>query len=485
VAGGPITRFFLVFIAETINLKAVLFLSSYLILSQKIQMKESLFSRIIKSIFRSPVLPQTDAEKGRFIGVNFLFHLRPRKLPERALEFKRTFGLGGIALVLLMLLLVSGILLKFVYVPFPGTAYDSILQLQEGILFGQLIRNIHHWSANALVVAAFLHLLRVLFTGGFHAPRQFNWVIGLVLLFAVMVANFTGYLLPWDQLAYWAITICMKALDYLPLLGGLIQQAVIDGSEIGTRTLLVFFTLHTTVIPALMLILLMFHFWRVRKAKGIVLPPTQGTEAYVSSIPQLFVREAVVALVVVAAVLLFSMLVDAPLAAKANPGLSPNPAKAPWYFMGFQELLIHFHPVFAVFVIPLLAVLGLLSLPYKNYAAVQQTVGVWFVSPKGRTMAVLSALVAIVVAAGGVVAHAYHPGFSALFSGLPPLVSAGVLPLILIIVGIVVFQRLLQKRFAANSSESVQALMVFFITVFIVLTLVGIFFRQEGMVLGL
>ena len=117
-----------------------------------------------------------------------------------------------------------------------------------------------------------LHLLRVFFTGGFHAPRQFNWVIGLGLLVCVLASNFTGYLLPWDQLSYWAITISTGMLSYIPLAGDWLQRAARGGDEIGQATLIIFYSLHTTFIPVALVVLAGFHFWRVRKARGVVVP---------------------------------------------------------------------------------------------------------------------------------------------------------------------------------------------------------------------
>jgi quinol-cytochrome oxidoreductase complex cytochrome b subunit len=165
----------------------------------------NILQRIRLSVFpgdRKTVNEQPDHQK-YFRGL--LLHFRPRVVPERTLRLSLTWGLGGMAAVLVFLLFGTGLMLKFVYEPFPGRAYDSILYLNNHVPFGQLIRNIHWWSANGLLLVTFLHFLRVFYTGAFAAPRQFNWIIGLTLFTAVIFSNFTGYLLPWDQLAYWAI----------------------------------------------------------------------------------------------------------------------------------------------------------------------------------------------------------------------------------------------------------------------------------------
>ena len=302
------------------------------------------------------MIPATDQPQRRFNLLGTLvLHFRPRRVPERCLRYTLTWGLGGMAAVLVTLQLFTGILLKFAYGPVPTQAYESLVRLQEGFLFGQWVRNIHFWSANLLVVVVGLHGLRVFFTGGFHPPRRLNWVVGLGLFILVLASNLTGYLLPWDQLAYWATTICVGMLEYIPLAGSRLQQLVLGGPQIGPATLRNFFALHTAVVPILIVMLMAFHFWRVRKAGGLVIPrsPAEAPDdqpTMVPTQPDLLLREAAVALATVAGVLALSLLLDAPMGQPANPGLSPNPTKAPWYFAGIQELLMHFHPSFALLI---------------------------------------------------------------------------------------------------------------------------------------
>ncbi|MGB5983814.1 MAG: cytochrome b N-terminal domain-containing protein, partial [Desulfobacterales bacterium] len=326
------------------------------------------FTAIIQSIFPGRDI-STSRDPFRSWFNSLLLHFRPRKVPARTLKFTLTWGLGGTALVLIGLLLATGLLLKFAYRPSPEQAYASVEMIQYQMRFGGLIRNVHHWSGHLLVLVAFLHFLRVFFSGAFHAPRQFNWIIGLGLLGTVLLANFSGYLLPWDQLSYWAITICIGMLEYIPAVGPRLQQFVRGGAEVGPETLANFFALHTALLPALLILLLPFHFWRIRKAKGLVVPRAADALAQdqgprVPAIPNLLLREVVVALVAIAAVLVLALWFDAPLADKANPGLSPNPTRAPWYFAGFQELLLHFHPLLSLFVMPFTAIIGLLAIPY-------------------------------------------------------------------------------------------------------------------------
>jgi len=405
-------------------------------------------------------------------------------VPERTLALSLTWGLGGMALVLVFLLFGTGLLLKFVYQPFPEKAYESVLTLQNSVAFGPLIRNIHHWAANALIIIAFLHLLRVFFTGAFHPPRQFNWIIGLSLFGVVLLSNLTGYLLPWDQLAFWAITICTGMLEYIPRVGIGLQRLVQGGSEVGPATLSIFYAVHTAVLPALLVLLMPFHFWRVRKAGGLVIPkkpeePPDTRGENVPAIPNLILREVVVTLMLIAGVLVFSVAVDAPLGNKANPGLSPNPTKAPWYFAGIQEILMHFHPVFALFIIPALMTLFLAALPYLNYQT--NPAGIWFASLKGRRMALFAAIAAAVLTPICILLDEYVINFAGWMPGLSPMISNGLIPFFILVFGITGFSILTKRRYKANKIEAVQMLFVFLLVAFLILTVTGVWFRGEGM----
>jgi quinol-cytochrome oxidoreductase complex cytochrome b subunit len=442
----------------------------------------NIIERIRLSIFPGGQKPADEQKGHRRYFRSLLLHFRPRVVPERTLRFSLTWGLGGMAAVLVFLLFGTGLMLKFVYEPFPGRAYDSILHLQQNIPFGQLIRNIHHWSANGLLIIAFLHFLRVFFTGAFVAPRQFNWIIGLALFAAVLLSNFTGYLLPWDQLAFWAITISSSMLEYIPGVGTWLQELILGGKELGPATIANFYAFHTAILPALLLLIMPFHFWRIRKAKGLVIPklPDENTDTVgekVDTIPNLIVREVSVTLVLLAIILVISMLFNAPLAAKANPGLSPNPTKAPWYFMGIQEMLMHFHPVFSLFVFPLMLVFGLLFIPYLNYES--ETAGVWFCSNKGRKMA----LIAVVTSIAATVAAIFADEFivSSALVGPPNIIISGLVPFVLVLAGCIGFYVVMMKRFGAVNNEAVQALFILLVTAFLVLTIVGIWFRGTGM----
>jgi len=442
----------------------------------------NILQRIRFSIFPGDQTTAHEQNDRRNYFRSFLLHFRPSVVPERTLRLSLTWGLGGMAAVLVFLLFGTGLMLKFAYEPFPDRAYDSIVYLENHIPFGQLIRNIHRWSANGLLLVAFLHFLRIFYTGAFTGSRQFNWIIGIMLFTAVIFSNFTGYLLPWDQLAYWAITISTAMLEYIPGVGTGLKEWVLGGAEPGPTTVMNFYAIHTAILPAILLFALPFHFWRIRKANGLVIPrsPTEDPAingAAADAMPNLIVREVTMALVLLAVILLISMFFNAPLADQANPGLSPNPTKAPWYFMGIQEMLMHFHPVFALLVIPLLLVFGLLSIPYINYEA--DTAGVWFCSHKGRKMALIAVFVATAATAAAVLLDEFVIGAN--LTGPPNMISNGLVPFAVVVTACTGFYFLMKKGFKATNNEAVQALFTLLTTGFVVLTIIGIWFRGTGM----
>jgi quinol-cytochrome oxidoreductase complex cytochrome b subunit len=427
----------------------------------------------------------SDGDSARTVVSTFVLHLRPVRVPLAAIRFTHTFGLGGMSLVLVGILGVTGSLLMLGYTPVPGEAYASIERLEGEVLFGAFVRSIHHWSANLLVLVAGFHMLRVFFTGGFLDRRALNWLVGLMLLAAIALSSFTGYLLPWDQLAYWAVTIVTGMAGYVPLAGSAIAGLLRGGSEIGPQTLGTYYALHTQWLPALLFVGAGFHFWRVRRAGGVVVPPDavrdeRGKPEQVLFLPHLLWREVAVALLLLAAVSLFSALVRAPLGPPANPGLSLNPAKAPWYFLGFQELLVHLHPLFAVVVVPALGALALVALPYLGFSK-DEPRGAWFLSDTGRKTARLAAVFALVVTPLLIVAdEALLRAFGAPAGGAT-LLTRGLLPVAALLAVCVVSFRLLRARFGATRLEATQALFAFLATAFAVLTATGVWFRGSGM----
>jgi quinol-cytochrome oxidoreductase complex cytochrome b subunit len=415
----------------------------------------------------------------RFAGI--ILHLHPKSINEEALVFNRTFGLGGMAALLIVILFITGILLRFYYEPFLQKAYDSILHLQNNVLFGQLIRNIHHWCGVFLVIITFLHLLRTFFTGAFQSSRKINWLIGLALFVLVIASNFTGYLLPWDQLAYWAITVGTSLLEYIPFIGKSIREFILAGDEVNANTLLIFFNFHTAVFPISILLLMAYHFWRVRKAGGIILPQKDEEKKIVEVYPNLVYREFIVALALIAALIVFSVFFNAPLLAKANPDVSINPTKAPWYFAGIQELLMHFHPFIAAFLIPFAIVIGLAALPYLKLK--EEHSAIWFHSHKAKEAAKFSAIASSLITTLLVIINEFVPDFETLFPWLNSFISNGIIPLVILISIIWYFYKYTLKKFKLTLIEVVQTMFVFVTTAFVILTLIGIFFRGIDMAL--
>jgi quinol-cytochrome oxidoreductase complex cytochrome b subunit len=452
---------------------------------------EDLKQRVWESIQRDELPPQDDRGRMRLVMNNLVLHLHPSKVAKPTLKFTYTWGLGGLAILLVALLAATGVMLMFVYTPSPETAYQDMLKLQTEVWFGQLVRNVHHWSGNLLLIVAFLHLLRVFFTGGFRTPREFNWMLGVVLLLLVVAANFTGYLLPWDQLAYWAVTVGSSLLSYVPLIGEGLRNFLLGGPEVGAATLTNFYGLHVAIIPLILMGIVSFHIWRVRKdtlsvphkLDGMV-DGTEGTQVEkVTTLPHLVSREMVFALVMIGAILLWSVWVNAPLEAAANPDHSPNPAKAAWYFMGLQELLLHFHPTFAAIIIPALAMGALILLPYQRFDLSAE--GVWFRSRKGRQMALVAALNALIAVPLLVVLDEYVLDLAALLPSLPTLISNGVLPLAALLLLLIGFYDGMKRLFKASACETRQSVFVLLVVSFVVLTVIGIVFRGEGMALML
>lgn len=413
---------------------------------------------------------------------NILLHIHPAKINERALVFNRTFGLGGMAALLLVIQFITGILLRFYYTPSPAEAYDSIIFLKNEVLFGQFIRNIHYWSGVFMLMIAFLHFLRVFFTGAYREIRKLNWLFGLGLLFLVVFLNFTGYLLPWDQLAYWAITVSTNIISYLPFVGESLREMIVGGKELNAGTLQTFYTFHTAVLPFLLLFLVLYHFWRVRKAGGVLIPETDGEDIMVKVNPNLVFKEFIVALVLLAVVFLVSALFNAPLLEKANPAYSMNPTKAPWYFAGVQELLMHFHPVFASFVIPAGVLVFFTWLPFLKFN--ESPNGKWFISEKGIQSAKITSIFAILVTVAGILFNEYILNFEMIMPGVPALISNGIIPLIILFGLMLGFYGIYLKRLSLSKEELVQVVFVFIIVAFIVLTIIGIFFRGKDMELS-
>ncbi len=221
-------------------------------------------TRVGRSIYRTPErVTQKDQAAGHW--ASFLLHIYPVKVRRAELGFRFSWYLGVASTVLLGSLVISGIYLMFFYVPSPLTAYTDIQYLQTDVAFGQFIRNVHRWSAHLMVLAVAAHMARVFYRGAYKPPREFNWVIGVILLVLTLLLSFTGYLLPWDQLAYWAVTVGSSMADFVPYIGNQVKTILIGGDQVGEATLIRFYVLHVAVLPLLIFFVFMVHLWRWRK----------------------------------------------------------------------------------------------------------------------------------------------------------------------------------------------------------------------------
>jgi quinol-cytochrome oxidoreductase complex cytochrome b subunit len=200
---------------------------------------------------------------------NVLYHLHPVKVKRHAVKVSYTLCLGGLSFFLFILLTITGIFLMFYYTPSAETAYADVQALSTNVAFGSLMRNLHRWGAHLMVLSVFLHMSRVFYHGAYKPPREFNWVVGVVLLLLTLLLSFSGYLLPWDQLALWAVTVGSNMASFVPAIGAQVKFGLLAGVEVTAATLLRFYVLHVLFLPFIIVIFMAVHFWRVRKDGGI------------------------------------------------------------------------------------------------------------------------------------------------------------------------------------------------------------------------
>jgi quinol-cytochrome oxidoreductase complex cytochrome b subunit len=230
-------------------------------------------SRVWRSFFRHG-LPDNPLDRSLVMTSNVFFHLHPVKVSRKSLKWSYTVGLGVISAALFGMLVVTGILLMFYYIPSLERAYPTMKEIQLAVPLGQFMRNMHRWAAHAMVLSVIFHMVRVFYTGAYLPPREFNWIVGVGLLVLTLGASFTGYLLPWDQLSYWAITVGTNIAGYAPGIGGVVKEFLLGGGEVGQSTLIRFYTLHIAVLPVLITLIVSIHIWRVRKDGGLAVNDT-------------------------------------------------------------------------------------------------------------------------------------------------------------------------------------------------------------------
>lgn len=237
-------------------------------------------TRLFRSIYRNDY-PDNARNRAMVILNSVALHLHPVKVPRRATSIKYTWGLGGSSLLMFLLLTVTGVWLMFYYIPSIPQAYFSVRGLETSVALGPYLRNLHRWTAHGMVLLVFLHMARVFYTGSYKPPREFNWVIGVVLLLLTFLLSFTGYLLPWDQLAYWAITVGTNMAGATPpaeIVGKYVRFALLGGFDVGQATLIRWYTLHVILLPLVAIVVMAVHFWRIRKDGGISTPVREDDE---------------------------------------------------------------------------------------------------------------------------------------------------------------------------------------------------------------
>ncbi len=409
----------------------------------------SIKDTFIRSVLRSG-RPTSDKSRSAAIVNNFFLHIQGAKTHINTLRPSYTLGLGLISFFLFIIVVITGVFLMVFYNPGIDNAYNTIKDINYVVTGGKLMRNVHKWAGEGMIIFVILHMARVFFTSAYKKGREFNWLIGIVLFTLVLGINLSGYMLPWDQLAYWALVIVANIVqspkeltDALGItkffdIGGASKEFFLGGLEAGQESLTRVYFLHIMLFPMLLYIFIGIHFWRIRKDGGLTKPdffehdekdlgyanlpekeggvfPTYKTyglmelaegktpsvdrdvENSVLSWPNLLIAEIAVFVLTLAAVMIYSFYIDAPLRELANPLIPENPAKAPWYFLGLQELLSYSAFMGGVG-LPGLAILGLALIPYVDRNP--ERIGVWFTSRQGKIIAFESFIVSALVVIG-------------------------------------------------------------------------------------
>ncbi|HYK87312.1 MAG TPA: cytochrome b N-terminal domain-containing protein [Acidobacteriota bacterium] len=234
-------------------------------------------TRVWRSVFRRGPA-RTNRTRSMAVFGNLFLHVLPVKVRDQSLRLRATYYLGSFSFFLFLVLSATGILLMLYYHPAVPQAYRDMKDLRFVVSNGVFLRNLHRLAAQAMVVAVFWHMFHVFYRVGYKPPHEFNWVIGVGLLLFTLFLSYTGYLLPWDQLAFWAITVGTNIISYVPVLGGPIRFLLLGGHTIGENALLRFYVLHCVILPAGAVVLIAMHFWRVQKDGGLTVRGTNERE---------------------------------------------------------------------------------------------------------------------------------------------------------------------------------------------------------------
>ncbi|GAB4545176.1 MAG: hypothetical protein Fur002_19020 [Anaerolineales bacterium] len=323
---------------------------------------------------------------------NFFHHLHPPTIPAEQARWRYTLGAGGTAIFLLLILIVTGALEMFYYTPTPADAALSIQTLTYLIPFGGLIRNLHFWSAQLLMIVSAAHLIRVVFTGAYIPPRRFNYLLGLTLFVIALLINFTGYILRWDMGIQWALIVGTNLLKTIPLIGNSLYALIVGGTEPGESTLIRFYAWHIFGLMLPAAILTGWHAFRVRRDGGIAVPPPSLRPAPERITRfELVRRESAAMLFTAAALILLSVFFPAPIAAPIpsdsirSSVFQSVDSRAPWFFLWVQQLLAWGDPFFFGILVPLIFLAILALIPYIFPQPQEAEPGRWF--PKSNRLA--------------------------------------------------------------------------------------------------
>jgi quinol-cytochrome oxidoreductase complex cytochrome b subunit/mono/diheme cytochrome c family protein len=324
-------------------------------------------------VLRSPAVKKAGRE-------NFFHHLHPPKIPAAQARFGFTLAAGGLSVFFCLVLLVTGALEMYYYIPASSTAGASIQTITNLVPYGSLVRNLHYWSAQMLVVVAMIHLVRVILTGAYAPPRRFNYLLGLMLLVVVLLLDFTGYVLRWDEGIRWALVVGTNLLKTIPTAGEGLYRFIIGGAEVGPASLTRFYAWHIYGLTLVAAAIAAWHFFRVRRDGGISSPAAMRGEPP-ARIPrsELVKKEVAAMLLAGAALLLLALLLPAPLDQPiSDQGLLSGDSRAPWFFLWIQQTLQLGDPFLWGVILPLGAVIVLGALPYLLPNAKPEEQGRWF-----------------------------------------------------------------------------------------------------------
>ncbi len=317
---------------------------------------------------------------------SFFHHLHPPTIPAAQARWRHTLGAGGTAVFLMLIIGVTGILEMFYYAPNPQEAALSVQTITYHVPFGWLIRNLHYWSAQALIVVSAIHFLRIIFTAAYGSPRRFNYLLGLALFVLSVMLDFTGYILRWDMDICWPLTTGTNLLKTVPFIGEFLFRIAIGGGEACAAALLRFYTWHIFGLTILIVILGFWHAFRVRRDGGIAVPPpTLRAHAERISRNELVRREVLAILIISIALILLSIFFPAPIAPAMTGKATPNAeAHAPWFFLWVQQMLKWGDPFIFGVLIPLGILIFLALIPYVFPKPADADVGSWF--PKSNRL---------------------------------------------------------------------------------------------------